>query len=542
MVGFLHLFPVKRSDNRLNIDLFNGCIMASAVTDSLKELRDLRFALDEHAIVAITDQTGKIVYVNDKFCAISKYDRRELIGQDHRIINSGHHPKEFIRELWQTIARGHVWKGEFRNRAKDGSFYWVDTTIVPFLNDEGKPYQYVTIRVDISERKRAEEQRADLEEKLRQSQKIEAVGRLAGGVAHDFNNMLMVIRGQCEMMLVGIGPEAPHLRSRAQEIIFTVDRAASLTTQLLAFSRQQVVELEVLELEPLLRDFTKMIIRVLGEDVRLTFAMEPDLGKTVADQGLLTQVLLNLSLNARDAMPHGGRLIIEAGNQVIEPGKEGLFHDVPAGNYCCISVTDTGSGMAPEVKSHVFEPFFTTKEKGKGTGLGLATVLGIIGQLNGHVRFYSDLGRGTTFRIYLLRSDASTQEPAPSANHQFQAKGVVLLVEDEDALRSVIRDYLRSLGLEVCEAKNGYKALLYVREHHPDISVIITDMVMPEMGGLEMMTELQYLGYEARVILMSGYTDRAIDVCHGGDGPLYLQKPFKLQELSQRLAQVLSPC
>ena len=505
-----------------------------------KELRDLKIALDEHAIVAITDQTGKITYVNEKFCTVSKYAREELLGQDHRIINSGHHSKEYIRGLWRTIAHGKVWKGEFCNRAKDGSFYWVDTTVVPFLNAQGKPYQYVTIRTEITERKRAEEEQFKMSERLRHAQKMEAIGRLAGGVAHDFNNTLMIIRSQADLMLMDRASNHDH-HVQVQEILNTVDRASSLTSQLLAFSRRQMLRLEILDAKPLLRDCAKMLPRVLGENIKVVCAVDPALRMIRADAGQITQVLLNLSINARDAMPNGGELMIEASNKKVLPSGETFCQAVPAGEYVSISVTDTGSGMTSEVKSHVFEPFFTTKETNKGTGLGLAIVLGIVEQIHGHVRFCSEVGRGTTFQIYLPVAHGCVPEHhGAHSNGREKIEGSVLLVEDEAVLRCALADYLGMQGVNVVQATNGEDALRKFESLGDTVTAIITDVVMPDMGGLDLMARVR-ARHACKFILMSGYTDAepTFDLEDQHD-TVFMQKPFRLKDLADRLRMLVS--
>jgi two-component system cell cycle sensor histidine kinase/response regulator CckA len=507
----------------------------------LKELADLKAALDAHAIVAITDQAGRIAYVNDKFCEISRYSRDELIGQDHRIINSNYHPKPFIRELWTTIARGRIWKGELRNRAKDGSIYWVDTTIVPFLNEQGKPYQYVAIRADITSRKKAEEEKARLEEQLLQSQKMEALGKLAGGVAHDFNNILMVISGQAEMLLLR-GRLDEDIRSRLEAMLRNVSRAASLTSQLLAFSRRQVVQLEVLDPGPLLSDFSRMLPRVLGEHISLDFVIDPDLRKIKADHGQITQILLNLSLNARDAMPNGGRLTVEAQNVDINAGEEKLFRDVPPGCYLSLVVKDSGEGIPLEIQNRVFEPFFTTKELGKGTGIGLSTVQAVVEQIGGIVRFYSDPGRGTTFRVYIPETGAIMEEIKDDQMHEpaLVLEGSVLIVEDEEGIRETIAGYLQALGIDVLCAKNGKDALALLAHRPIKLAVVVTDMVMPDMGGLTLVEHMRSTGYTTcGYIFMSGYTDQQITFdSEAEQNKRYLQKPFKLAELDKAIRQV----
>ena len=507
----------------------------------LKELTDLKAALDAHAIVAITDQTGRITYVNEKFCEISKYTEAELMGQDHRIINSQFHPKEFIRELWTTIARGKVWKGELRNRAKDGSIYWVDTTIIPFLNDEGKPYQYVAIRADITSRKKTEEERASLEHQLLESQKMELLGRLAGGVAHDFNNILMMISGQAELLLLTKRLD-DESQLKLEAILRNVDRAASLTLQLLAFSRRQAVQLEVLDLRPLLKDFCKMLPRLLGEHVQLDCLVEPDLKKIKADEGHITQILLNLCINSRDAMPKGGRLLIQAQNITVSRGEEALFSGVAAGSYVELMIKDSGEGIPAHVQGHIFDPFFTTKERGKGTGLGLSIVKSVVERMGGALRFHSDDSRGATFNIYVPQAAASAEDVRLGLSElpMTSLEGIVLLVEDEVGIRETIEAYLTSHGLRVLTATSGKDALMKLRAQPVKLAAVITDMVMPAMGGLDLARELEADGHQCGFIFMSGYTDQQMTFDAQEDrNKRYLQKPFKLAELDKAIRQVI---
>ncbi|MEP6903329.1 MAG: PAS domain S-box protein [Actinomycetota bacterium] len=764
----------------------------NALRESQTELAHIKFALDESTIVAITDSNGRITYVNDKFCEISKYSRAELLEQNHQIINNDYHPEEFIRNLRATIANGKVWKGEIKNRAKDGSYYWVAMTIVPFLNAALKPQQYIAISHDSTERKEAEEflqqsetyfralienasdlisilnpdgtmryespslkrilgyepedlignstfdflhpddlekahtafdevlqnpakmveveirfrhkngqwcyfactlrnlldnpaisgivsnafqitehkraeealreseeryrvlfennplpmwvfdaetleflavneaavnhygysyqefmsmnvtairqsgniparlenlsnsageiYTADLgkhrkkdgslidveitshdlifggrrsrlilvndvterrwaeealrksEEQLRQSQKLESIGRLTGGIAHDFNNMLTAINGYSDLTLKLLSADDP-IRRNIEQIKKAGERSAELTRQLLAFSRQQILQPKVLDINKVISDTIIMLQRLIGEDIQLVAALSPDIGKIEADPGQLSQVLMNLVVNSRDAMPQGGSIVIETENIVLDEQYARRHTSVKAGNYVLLAVSDTGTGMDQETKQHIFEPFFTTKAIGKGTGLGLSTVYGIVKQSGGNIWVYSEAGNGTTFKIYLPQIEETgkfmEQQTVDSSDFQRGAE-TILLVEDEEIVRKLTCEVLESCGYTVIEAQNGIEALFVCEKHGGKIELLMTDVVMPQMGGRELAEKLTQAYPQMRVLFTSGYTDDAI-VRHGiiAAGANFIQKPFTFDALARKIRNLL---
>jgi nitrogen-specific signal transduction histidine kinase/ActR/RegA family two-component response regulator len=393
----------------------------------------------------------------------------------------------------------------------------------------------VIVNRDISGRRR-------LEDQLRQAQKMEAVGRLSGGIAHDFNNLLGIIIGYGEILEEGT-KEGDPLRDSVGEILKAGRQAASLTRQLLAFSRQQVLEPKILDLSGVVSDVEKMLRRLIGEDIELTTSLDRELGKVKADQGQIEQVLLNLAVNARDAMPNGGKLLIATSNEEID---EVFAHQSPytveVGSYICLSVTDTGCGMDAATQAQIFEPFFTTKEKGKGTGLGLSTVYGVVKQSGGHINVYSEVGTGTTFKIYLPRVDASLHKEGPRSNANISLQGTetVLLVEDEDGLRNLTRTLLERCGYTVLVAKNASEALEVSRQHKGPVHLLLTDVVMPGANGRVLAQQLSEQRPDIKVVYMSGYTGQTF----GGHaildpGTFFLMKPFTRDALARKIRAAL---
>jgi two-component system cell cycle sensor histidine kinase/response regulator CckA len=499
-----------------------------------EERARLSLAVEQAAeAIVVTDAEGSIAYVNPAFETVTGYRRQEVIGQNPRILKSGKQDAQFYRTLWGTLTRGDAWTGRFTNRRKDGALYEAEAVISPVRDGAGRIVNFVAVQRDITRERQ-------LEEQVRQSQRIEAVGRLAGGVAHDFNNLLTIISGYSDLLLDRLGPEHPQ-RSHVNEIRKAADRAASLTRQLLAFSRRQVLTPQVVDLNSVIANLHNMLRRLIGEDIELLHIPGANLGLVRVDPGQIEQVILNLIVNARDAMPQGGKITIETGNAVLDEGYAGGHFPIKSGPYVGLAVSDTGCGMAPEVQAHIFEPFFTTKEQGKGTGLGLAMVYGIVKQSGGYIWVYSEVERGTTFKIHLPRVELNL-EPVEAPRRAVGRTGTetILLVEDEASVRSLVCGVLEQGGYKVLLARNGEDALVVSEQHKGPIHLLLTDVVMPEMGGPALADHLRPFHRTMKILYMSGYTDDAI-VRHGvlGSSAAFLQKPFTPDVLAQKVREVL---
>jgi PAS domain S-box-containing protein len=489
------------------------------------------------------DITGNFTFFNDSICRIWGYPKEELIGMNDRQYTD----QENAKKLFQTFnnvyttgepARGFGWE----IIRKDGTKRYIEASVSLQKDSSDKPIGFRGIIRDITERKRAEEERLALQEQLRQSQKMEAIGQLAGGVAHDFNNLLTVIHGYSELILTNLD-ENSRLHQDVREIIHASERASSLTGQLLAFSRKQVLQPKVLYLNAHVSNMDKMLRRMIGENIELMTLLAKDLGRTKADPGQIEQVILNLAVNARDAMLNGGKLTIETANIELDENYARSHIGVTPGHYVMLSVSDTGVGIAREVKERIFEPFFTTKEKGKGTGLGLSTVFGIIQQSGGNIWVYSEPGLGTTFKIYLPRIEEDTESLKPSAvsTKSLQGSETILLVEDEEIVRKLACTILQKNGYKVLEAPNGEEALRIVQGQNGNpIHLLVTDVVMPGMSGRQLADHLERLRPEMKILYISGYTDNAI-VHHGilDEGMNYIQKPFTIEGLARKVREVL---
>ncbi len=471
----------------------------------------------------------------------------------------GHSPEEMVgKPIWNFYAEGKITRHVILSKiAGDVSFHDTfertalrkDGTTLPVLvvdritrDRDGRITGIRSTVEDLTERRRTEETLRRSEEQLLQWQKVEAIGRLAGGVAHDFNNLLMTIKGCSELLLNEFDRRDPR-RDEVEEIRKAAERATSLTRQLLAFGRRQVLQPQVLDLNVVVANMNKMLHRLIGEDVQLNTVLAPDLWPVKVDPGQIEQVLMNLAVNARDAMPQGGKLTIETANVIHDEEYAREHVSVKPGFYVMLAVTDTGLGMDKETQSHLFEPFFTTKEEGRGSGLGLSTAYGIIKQSEGNIWAYSEPGKGTTFKIYMPRVEKSTKRYRPKTSVATVAPGgteTILLVEDEDSVRVMVSKVLQSKGYTVLEASQGHEALQVSDHHEGPIHLMVTDVVMPQMSGRELAEKLAPFRPEMGVLYMSGYPDKAI-IHHGvlEAGTAFLQKPFTLNALEWKVREVL---
>ncbi len=469
--------------------------------------------------IVITDLDARIVYVNPAFEKVTGYTREEALGQNPRVLKSGKHSTEFYTALWSSLKAGEPWTGRFVNRSKNGRLFTEEATITPVLNRAGQVINYVAVKRDVT-------LETELQEQLHQSQKMDAIGRLAGGVAHDFNNMLMVIISYADLIESSLPPEDP-LRKHTAQVTRAAQRSSALTRQLLAFSRKQVLAPQILNCNTIIAETSSMVRRLISEDIELQCELAPDLWKVKADADQIVQVLLNLCVNSRDAMPNGGTLTLSTCNYHVDHG------------FVEISVADTGVGIPVELQEKLFEPFFTTKARGKGTGLGLATVYGIVQQSGGYIRVHSSPGNGATFTIHLprcLEFAASPDAPVPTT--PADGRSLVLVVEDEEALRQAIADHLRNHGYQVLTAEDGVDALTVLGEY-PDVRILVSDLIMPRMGGRELVRLAVQQNPRLQILFMSGYTDQALsEKDFAGRPPSFLQKPFHMNVLLARISEM----
>jgi two-component system cell cycle sensor histidine kinase/response regulator CckA len=511
------------------------------VEEALKESEERYRTAIEHSNDGVTIVKGDIhLYVNQKFLEIFGYSHPEEIVGRPLLVTVHSDDRDRVIEINRKRQRGEdVPSGyEFKGIRKDGGIVYIEVSATKTIY-RGEAVSLAYLR-DITERKRVEEERAVLQEQFRQSQKMEAIGRLAGGIAHDFNNLLTIIKGNSQLSLMDLKQDDPG-RENLEEIQKAADKASDLVRQLLAFSRRQMMEIKVVDLNTLLRNLEKMLGRVIGEDIELVTILAENLRSIKVDPGQVEQVIMNLAVNAKDAMPSGGKLTIETAN--VELDEEYVHKHIAAkpGHYVMLSVSDAGVGMSPEIKERVFEPFFTTKEKGKGTGLGLSTIYGIVKQSGGNIWVYSEPGQGTTFKIYLPQVDEPVDELKEEVVKDI-ARGneTILVVEDEETVRKLAIRILKKQGYRVVEASEGGNALLLGEEFKDPIHLILTDIVMPKMSGCQLVERLKEIHPEMKVLYMSGYTDNA--VLHHGvleKGTNFIQKPFTVDGLTRKVRKVL---
>ncbi|NJM77302.1 MAG: PAS domain S-box protein [Acaryochloridaceae cyanobacterium RU_4_10] len=631
-----------------------------SLRETLKSLEFQKFALDRAAIVAMTDRQGVITYANDQFCQISKYSKEELLGQTHRIINSHHHPPEFFQALWSTISNGRIWEGEIKNRAKDGSFYWVWTTIVPFLDSTGKPFQYLAIRFDVSPLKLVEEhlraneerwqlalrgnndsiwdwnvktnevffsprwkemlgytdeeipnhldewakrvhpddsdwvtrtiqdhfakktpfyitehrvqckdgsykwildrgqalwdedgtpirmvgsrtdisEKKSLEKQFLRAQRMESLGTLAGGIAHDLNNILTPILAAAQLLPLTL----PNLDERNQHIVqMLVDsskRGSDLVQQILSFARGMDGQRAILQVGHLLAEVVNIARQTFPKNIEIERDVSTrDLWTVSADATQLHQIFMNLCVNARDAMPHGGKLTIAAENLMADENYVRMNLEAHVGPYVVITISDTGIGMSPDVIERIFDPFFTTKEEGKGTGLGLSTAIGIIKSHGGFVNVHSEVGSGSHFKVYLPAAESEeSAQPTDSSSHLMGNGESILVVDDEASIREITKISLEAFNYQAIAAKDGIEALALFAEQHQQIDFVLLDLMMPSLDSATIIRTLQTIDPQVQIITMSGLaTNGALANSISPNVKAFLAKPFTAQELLQTL-------
>ena len=501
-------------------------------------LRKLSRAVEQSAdMVMITNREGIIEYVNPAFETLTGYSRQEAEGNTPRILKSGEQGPETYHELWKSILCGTVYRSILVNRKKNGELYYIEQSISPVRDTAGTITHFISNGRDLTERYR-------LEAQLLQAHKMDAIGRLAGGVAHDFNNLLTIITSNSELALDAVTQGTP-LEHKLQEILAAGWRAAQLTRQLLAFSRKQQQSLRVLEPNPLISEITQTLRRLIREDIELTFVPGAGVGLVRADPVQIEQILMNLAINARDAMLKGGQIKIDTSDVHLDDEylhrKQAI---IPPGRYVLITVSDNGVGISPDHLPHIFEPFYTTKPSGKGTGLGLATVYGIVKQNRGFIWAYSELGMGTVFKIYLpcvtgkgrkIEIHGGKLEAAATGSE------TILLVEDEDAVRRASAEFLTLHGYTVLEARDGLDALAVAKDYGSTIHLVVTDVVMPNISGGQLAKELKSRRPEAKVLFVSGYAGKIVMEHKAVNLETnFLQKPFTLKQLSSKIREALT--
>jgi two-component system, cell cycle sensor histidine kinase and response regulator CckA len=525
LVGLVFLFDLYTIYQQLLIH---------RIRRQLSEQEQMFRLITENAedLITVVDREGKRLYDSPGYAKLgyAAGDRNrdpfpEQIHPDDR--------EPLIAARVETFETGVGPRVEYRFRRNDGEWRTLESTRSPVRNHRGEIEKVVIVSRDISERKQAEELLRRRDEQLRQSQKMEAIGRLSGGIAHDFNNLLGVIIGYSESIEQRLTPNDP-LRKSAEEIRKAGERAASLTHQLLAFSRQRVMQSQILDLNALVNDMGKMLKRLIGMHIELTTNLATELDRVKAEQSQIEQVIVNLVVNARDAMPEGGKLLIETSNFNVTENFASSFPFLQPGPYVLLTVRDTGIGMDDNTRRHIFEPFFTTKGPGKGTGLGLATVYGVVKQSGGSVVVDSEPGKGSTFRIFLPQTQESAVTPAPdhSATKRSRGAGTILVVEDEEALLNLAAERLTECGYTVLPARDGIHALEVARSFHGSIDLLLTDIMMPRMGGLSLARSLSELRPGIRVVFMTGHAERDASYREAlRSGAESIQKPFSHEQL-----------
>ncbi len=551
IVQHLETVRLRKDGSRIDVSLtvspvrdLEGAVHgASTIARDITAQRLSNQALEEseHRYRLLFDNNPQSMWVYDRetlaFLTVNEtavrsygYSREEFLQMDLKAIR----PEEDIPEFLESTAvptTAFNRDGPWRHRKKDGQIISVEVAAHPIV--WGERPACLVLATDVTERIR-------LEEQFRQAQRLESVGRLAGGVAHDFNNLLTVIIGYAEMLLVG-ADKFEASKEAINQILQAGERAAELTRQLLAFSRKQVIEPSVINMNTIIGTTQTFLRRLIGEDIELVTRLDADLGLVLADPGQIHQIVMNLAINSRDAMPNGGSLHIETSNVDLDDGYRNEHTGVEPGPHVMLAISDSGCGISPEIRARIFEPFFTTKELGKGTGLGLATVYGMVKQSGGWIWVYSEPGRGTTFKIYFPRTDEPLRPSTRVIKTSVTGNETVLVVEDQTEVRALALAGLASFGYSAYGSATGEEALAFCREFDGEIHVVVTDVVMPDMNGKEVARQLAQVRPQARILFMSGYTSDVI--AHRGvlEGDVdYMQKPFTPESLARRIREILA--
>ncbi len=492
-------------------------------------------AIEQSAeIVMITDIDGRIEYVNPTFEKITGYTMSEVLGRNPNILNSGEQPKAFYADLWNTITGAQTWHGKMKNRTKDGSYFLEEATISPVTNNDGKIVNFVAVKHNIT-------REVEIEQQLRHSQKLHSIGQLTGGVAHDFNNLLQVINGHSGILLDMVDKDSKY-RFNIEEINLAGDKAARLVSQLLSFSRREVMHLEIQNFNLTVQEMLKMLRRVIGENIELEFSPSQSLHPVRADRGMVEQVLMNLCINARDAMPDGGELTIETWNFDASENFCDNHEGTETGPFVVLSIRDNGLGMNTEVLEQAMEPFFTTKADGQGTGLGLSTVYGILRQHNGAIDIKSTPGNGTHTLTYwpaAVKQDEEAKAPQ-SAEKGTQGNETILLAEDDPSVARLAKTLLKRAGYKILTAQDGQEAFSTFLDHKDDIDLLLFDVVMPRMSGIEAYETIAKIAPDIPVIFASGYNKELNEAC-GLDGNHHriISKPFNSTLLLKTIRDVV---
>ena len=515
-------------------------IYAREVTEQKKLLADLSKlfqALQQSPMsVIITDREGTIEYVNPEFTKVTGYTTEEAIGQNPRILKSGRTPPELYEELWQTITAGGVWRGELLNKKKNGELYW-ELASIGAVKEGEKLTNFVAVKEDITARR-------EMEEQLRQSQKMQVVGQLTGGIAHDFNNLLAIVIGNVQLLRERLGSDDAKAREYLDDALWSARRGGELTHRLLAFARKQPLKPSVIDLNDVVRGMSELLRRTLGARIHIEESLAADVWKAVADRGELERVIVNLAVNSRDAMPTGGTLCLETRNALLDEDYCEQYEEVRPGEYVLLAVTDTGAGMPPEIVQRVFEPFFTTKEMGEGSGLGLSMVYGFVKQSGGHISIYSRVGHGTSVKLYLPRVPSSpngwADDPSDAPAGDLGSH-VVLVVEDEPKLRKAAVKMLERLGLRSIQAENAKDAVELFAAAHPD--VLFTDIELPGgMSGTDLADAVHELDPNIKVLFTTGYAREAVLHERWLEEKIpWLLKPYSHLDLARELRALLVP-